>query len=87
MPGQQLLLREYGDHCVLYNDLSGDTHLLGGSAVHLLELLAQGPADSPRLSEALAGAIGCPHDAAFEEQVQALLAQLASFFLVESMSC
>lgn len=86
-PGQLLLRRQYGEESVLYNDLSGDTHLLGGSAIHLLELLAQAPASNGVLLDSLATAIGCPRDAAFAAGAESLLAQLASLFLVEPVPC
>ena len=86
-PGQLLLRRQYGEESVLYNDLSGDTHLLGGSAIHLLELLARAPAANGVLLDSLANAIGCPRDGAFDAEAEALLAQLASLFLVEPVPC
>ena len=87
MPGQLLLRRQYGEESVLYNDLSGDTHLLGGSAIHLLELLAKAPARQGVLADSLAAAIGCPRDAAFDADATALLAQLATLFLIEPVPC
>ena len=86
-PGQQLLLRAYGDESVLYNNFSGDTHLLGGSAIHLLELLSRAAAAPDALFDSLAAAIGCPRDGAFDDGAEALLAQLASIFLVEPVPC
>jgi PqqD family protein of HPr-rel-A system len=52
-PGQRLAWRSWGDDSVLYNDLSGDTHLLDGATLQLLLALQAGaqPADE---AEALA---------------------------------
>ncbi|WUR13507.1 HPr-rel-A system PqqD family peptide chaperone [[Empedobacter] haloabium] len=42
VPGQTLLHRGWEDGCVLYNDLSGDTHLLTEHAMQLLLALRDG---------------------------------------------
>jgi PqqD family protein of HPr-rel-A system len=86
-PGQLLRLRAFGDESVLYNDLSGDTHLLGASAILLLGQLRHQPAATDSLYDSLAEAIGCPRDAAFDAEAGALVAQLAGFFLIEPGSC
>ncbi|QYF95051.1 HPr-rel-A system PqqD family peptide chaperone [Massilia sp. PAMC28688] len=87
MPGQAFRLRQFnhpdGIQFVLYNDLSGATHLLGEAAVHLLQVLRCGPADDSSLSAALATALGCAHDAALVDDTAALLSQLAGLFLIE----
>ncbi len=82
-PGQRLRLRAYGDECVLYNDHSGDTHLLGGSAAYLLELLATGPRTEAALLAQLALAVETASEASFDADACALLAQLAGLFLIE----
>jgi PqqD family protein of HPr-rel-A system len=38
-PGQRLQYRCWDGECVIYNDLSGDTHVLGEFAIALLEEL------------------------------------------------
>ncbi|MBC7686066.1 MAG: HPr-rel-A system PqqD family peptide chaperone [Bdellovibrionales bacterium] len=86
-PGQRLRLRGFGDESVLYNDLSGDTHLLGGSAIHLLELLGQHQAPDQMLLDSLATAIGCARGDAFDAEAGALLTQLSSLFLIEQYQC
>lgn len=82
-PGQNLGFRQFDDEFVVYNDLSGDTHLLGDSAMHLLSVLQCGPATRAGLHASLAAALECDPDAAFAEQADALLATLAGFFLIE----
>lgn len=84
-PGQALRLRQFDDGYVLYNDLSGDTHLLADSAIDLLAALQLGPASSAALCEALAGAMERVRDPGFDIEVEALLAQLSAFFLVEAV--
>lgn len=59
VPGQALLHRGWDGAFVLYNDLSGDTHLLSGEAMALLVALRDGDVTSeelaaPELAELLA---------------------------------
>ena len=87
VPGQSLRFRQFDDEFVVYNDLSGDTHLLGDSAAHLLSVLQQGPAASAALLDSLAAAHGAPRDPAFDEEAGAVLTQLSSLFLIEALPC
>lgn len=86
-PGQTLRFRQFDDEFVVYNDLSGDTHLLGDSAAHLLSLLQQGPHDSGALLDSLAAFHGAPRDAAFDDEAAAVLTQLSTLFLIEAAPC
>lgn len=70
-PGQALRWREWQGEYVLYNDISGDTHLLGAGAIDLLLALRQAPA----AESALAGAD--------DADAPALLAQLQALSLIE----
>ena len=54
IPGQSLTQRGWDDEYVVYNDLSGDTHLLGADAMQLLLHLRAGPADEDAIARALA---------------------------------
>lgn len=86
MPGQAFRLRQFNDpagECVLYNDLSGATHLLGEAAMHLIALLRCGPAASDSLYDALATALDQTRDAQFDADAGAVLAQLGAMFLIE----
>ena len=90
-PGQAFHFRQYGGESesasglefVLYNDLSGATHLLEDSAMHLLSVLQQGPQSDDSLIDALALALGCARDAAFDHDAGATIAQLAAFSLIQ----
>ena len=53
-PGQALVCREWDGEAVLYNDLSGSTHLLDGAALDVLFALRDGPADAAQLATRLA---------------------------------
>lgn len=52
-PGQDLACRGWDDEFVLYNNLSGDTHLLSAAAMATLSALQQGAAGVPALAAAL----------------------------------
>ena len=84
-PGQSLLARQFGDEFVLYNDLSGDTHLLGASAMQALRLLQPAPASFDAVADALALADGAGRDDQFDAEVDAVLAQLAALALVSPL--
>jgi PqqD family protein of HPr-rel-A system len=86
-PGQALRFRQFDDEIVLYNDLSGDTHLLGDSAMHILSELQRAPASRAALVLSLAAALDCPQDGAFDEEADALLATLAGYFLIAEGPC
>lgn len=49
-PGQHLAYRQWDGKCVLYNDLSGDTHLLSDDALALLLALRDGDIDADELA-------------------------------------
>lgn len=78
-PGQQLALHGWDGEYVLYNDLSGDTHLLGESAVALLRRLGAAPAPACALRDVIQDAD--------EEEVTALLARLHLLHLVGPAPC
>jgi PqqD family protein of HPr-rel-A system len=82
-PGQSLRYRAWGDESVLYNDLSGDTHLLGAGALHLLLALQHGAAGEALLAASLRAA--CP--SADEAELAVLLAELAALSLIEVVPC
>lgn len=81
-PGQQLRRRQWDGECVLYNDLSGDTHLLGADALELLLALLAGPADADALARRL---LATGLDADEPAEVDALLAELEGLALVEAV--
>ena len=82
-PGQALVCREWDGEAVLYNDLSGSTHLLDGAALDVLYALRDEPADAAQLAIRLADRF----DAGGDDLVAALadmLSALAGLDLIES---
>lgn len=80
-PGQLLQHRAW-DEVVLYNNLSGDTHLLSLDSLDTLLALQAAPLAEADLIAVLAG--DEPADAAFADAVRAVLAELQKLTLVEA---
>ncbi len=80
-PGQRLVHRCHDGECVLFNDLSGDTHLLDDLTLGLLQALGE----APQSTSALAG--GDPADPDTLAALDELLASLAALYLVEAVPC
>ncbi|MGJ9418441.1 HPr-rel-A system PqqD family peptide chaperone [Massilia sp. CMS3.1] len=98
-PGQRLLHRCWDGECVLYNDLSGDTHLLDEFALALLHHLQAGPQPASRLAahfefdfDADPGAAPARGDAwappvPHDEFLHAVLTDLAALHLIDCAPC
>lgn len=83
--GQALVYRCWDDEAVLYNDLSGATHLLGPAALCVLEALRTGPVPVAALASRLSKEFDLGGEA--DEELAALLAELARLSLIESIPC
>lgn len=81
LPGQSLRHRTWDGESVLFNDLSGDTHLLDDDALAVLLALRDGPQDTAALLRRLA-----PDEDDAEEALLALLASLAAIHLVQPLA-
>lgn len=83
MPGLDLRYRTWDNEAyVLYNNLTGDTHLADAAAIEVLELLHGMPA----ATQALAHALGLDDIPDNVEQLTALLAELQGQALIESVA-
>lgn len=87
IPGQELHYREWEDEFVLYNNLSGDTHLLGFGAIHILLTLKQSDADDNALIESMCECLDADRDEEIESQVNSLLRDLGVLALIERVAC
>lgn len=76
-------MRTWQEETVVYNDLSGDTHLLGAPATTLLTLLRAGRASSAVLGAALCSAFALTPGEELDGDLDELLGQLRSFGLVD----
>lgn len=82
-PGQTLVFRQWDDDLVLFNSLSGATHLLGPGAALLLEVLQHHPANDDELAAALQAEFELD-DAEARSELAAMLAGLAKLDLIEA---
>lgn len=86
--GQTLERREWDGEAVLFNDLTGATHLLSSTALWMLEQLCAAPADAAGLARALqveltADGGEAEADAVEPAEVAALLHDLHQMHLIE----
>ncbi|NOT67764.1 MAG: HPr-rel-A system PqqD family peptide chaperone [Methylophilaceae bacterium] len=81
--GGSLHWRAWDDEMVIYNNTSGDTHLLGVDAAQILLLFEQAPADLGIVSEQFA--TGFPAETHEEStlQIEQILLQLHELALIE----
>jgi PqqD family protein of HPr-rel-A system len=85
--GQSLQYRAWDDEFVLYNNLSGDTHLLGASAIHVLLALQRAALDADGLALSLCAALQLERDAELDADVAELVASLGALSLIERIAC
>ena len=84
-PGQRLVHRCHGGECVLFNDLSGDTHLLDELTLGLLQALGEAPQSASSLAGGGADSLDPDPDTLAE--LDELLASLAALNLIEAVPC
>ena len=85
IPGQSLHYRDWGDECVLYDNLSGDTHLIEASALQVLLALRTCAASEMALSATLRADLGLDDEEA--SHIPALLDDLRGLRLIEEVPC
>lgn len=83
MSDQALQLRFWDDEFVVYNSLSGDTHLLGSIAAQILLRLQQAPSNTTALTESLAPLPHAEMDDELVFQIERILADLDTLALIE----
>lgn len=85
LPGQALQHRAWDDEYVVFNNLSGDTHLLDGGAMQLLLAVAATPGDTASLAAHLHAALGL--DEHEIDEIPAMLEELRALALIEAAPC
>jgi len=78
--------RYWESEYVIYHPLSGDTHLLGEAAGHILLTLQQTPQNTASLSESLASMMGVETSPEFMMDINNLLTDLHKLALIEHRS-
>ncbi|MGZ8287983.1 MAG: HPr-rel-A system PqqD family peptide chaperone [Telluria sp.] len=85
LPGQALHHRAWEDEYVVFNNLSGDTHLLDASAMQVLLAVPAAPAAEAAIVAQLRAALGL--DDAEAADIPAILGDLQALFLIETVQC
>ena len=80
---QALYFHSWDNEYVVYNSLSGDTHLLNLTASRVLLKLQQSPTDAITLTKLIASTDQSESNAEKELQIEHLLAELSTFNLIE----
>lgn len=81
-PGQQLASWGWDDEFVVYNNLSGDTHLLDGDSMALLAHLQAAPASIDALVATFVASVDSDDAPALPETILSMLRQLSKLYLV-----
>lgn len=81
-PGQQLANWGWDDEFVVYNNLSGDTHLLDADSMALLEQLRLAPASIDALVATFLASVDPDDATALPETILSMLRQLDKLHLV-----
>ena len=79
-----LKLRQWDDEYVVFNPRSGHTHFLDVAAGRLLQWLAAQARSEDELARLMAAELGLPADAAVQEPLRLLLAQLDEQGLIDA---
>ena len=82
--GQRLAARGWDDEFVVYNNLSGDTHLIDPDSMAVLDFLRAGPATMEAVLAFFSTGLAPDDLAALPETMAALLTQLQRLFLVQA---
>lgn len=82
-PDAKLLWRRWADEFVIYNDASGDTHLLEEVSGTLLQRIAEGPVDLDELRALAAATIGAAADEVDPAMIDRVVDELHGLGLVD----
>ena len=83
-PGTDLLWRLWDDEVIVYDDRSGDTHLLQGLGAELFLELLNGPVRLDELTERTAAALDFENDSQFQQYVEQTVAEFIRLHLLEA---
>ncbi len=84
-PGNSLMQRTWGDETVVYDPLSGNTHLLDPVAAAVLDHLGDSEATATAIAEPLLAEFGAESEEDVLAVVRAALARLRDIGLVRSI--
>lgn len=81
--GSALYFRCWNDEFVVYNRLSGDTHLLGSTAAQILLKLQQSSLSAAALTESMASLLDTEMNEELVSQIDHILVDLDMLALIE----
>lgn len=88
LPKLKPVIHRWPEHCLVYNPLSGHTHLLEPVAGDMLAAIDQAPQSMRALCEGVAASLEMPIEDALVEQVARVLDHLDELGLIEpSLLC
>ena len=79
-----LQYRSWDDEFIVYNSLSGDTHLLNADAGQILLAVCGTPMDIPTLAALLAQSCQVEPEEEFHLQIERMLVELQALSLIET---
>lgn len=80
------LFRAWDDEVVIYNSLSGDTHIIDRTAAQILQTLQQTPSDVGTLAQLVAAELQCEPGDELSQDIESVLSDMAALSLVECVS-
>lgn len=81
-----LHFRAWDDEVVIYDALSGDTHIIDPTAAQILQALQHSPSDVPSLAKLLAVQLQCEPGDELNQDIESVLSDMAALSLVECVS-
>lgn len=85
-PDAKLLWRRWDDEFVVFNDASGDTHLLETVSGTLLQRIAEGPVDQETLCGLAAKTLGVAAEEVDPDSVERVVDELRRLGLVDRIA-
>lgn len=83
---QALLWNQWDDEPVVYNIISGNTHLITPAAAKVLRRLEQQPSTASQLAESIASEFNVDSDQEVVEYIERLISDLDELGLVKSLT-
>lgn len=81
--GRELVWRSWDDESVVFDSLSGDTHVLDAVTAQALAYLEKHTAGVAQLASHVAAELGCQADETLNRHLEAALAQFVEMGLIE----
>lgn len=84
---QALSIEIWGEHAVVYNDLSGETHYINELAIEVLTLLQKSPETLISLSDKICSIFEVGDKDALQQQLSQLIIEFDNLGLITAVNC